>query len=153
MSLTSAPRALRIESALAYFVVSLMAVIFVQWQFDWSLTDTWIVVGFASFAVVAGIFGALFAHWYLPQSVSWFEVISVPAVSFLLAAISGSLLGSLSSVTGVASLGRISLYEWASAAVGPAFTFLALSSPLLVVLGLAASLLLRYRATRVRFAT
>jgi hypothetical protein len=149
----SVVRRFRIESALAYFLVSLGAVMFVQWQFQWSLTDAWLVIGFVSFPSVAGAIGALIAHWYSQPHTGWFEVLSVPFIVFLLAALSASLLVQVWSVAGAASWLDLSISRIAAAALGPAFVFLVLASPLLLVVGLATSLLLRRRAPSLQLAT
>src|SRR4051812_40595795 len=96
-------RRFRTESALAYFLVSLGGVMFVQWQFHWSLTDAWLIAGFASFPPIAGAIGALVAHWYSQPHTGWFEVLSVPLIVFLLAALTASLLVQVWSVAGAVS--------------------------------------------------
>lgn len=143
----------RIESALAYLAVSLIAVLYVQWRLQWHLTDYWLVAGYAAFTLSAAAFGGFLAHWYAPDYTGAFEVVSVPVVVFVLAALCGSLASTLWTGIPAAMVRSVSLHEWASSTVFPALSFLLLALPPLATVGFLISLLLRHRASMARFVT
>jgi hypothetical protein len=135
-------RRFRMETSAVFLVVASIAVACFQFRRMQPFNAQ--IAGFYSgYILVSAVLGYHLAGWYTAPDTSWFETVSVPIVIALLASVGACLLW----LTLDAIAGRVSdLYEGVLAAMLLVMKLLVTSGLSTVMIGICASIALRFRA-------